>query len=166
MNTWKREDGFYLSTDKDLLNIDIIHQFLSEESYWVKGIDRELTEEMVRNSQLCYGVYNGDPKNDGTLVGFARVVTDFVRFAWLSDVFILPAYRGKGLSKWLIQTIVDHPRLKGARFLLATADAHGLYAQNGFQPLEKPGRFMERKSDMNVIQEGYRLTNTRSDTLN
>ncbi|MBO9128947.1 GNAT family N-acetyltransferase [Bacillus sp. 165] len=79
---------------------------------------------------------------------FARVVTDFVRFAWLSDVFILPVYRGKGLRKWLVQTIVEHPRLQGTRFLLATADAHGLYAPRGFNPLEQPEMFMERKSDV------------------
>ena len=97
---------------------------------------------MVRHSldhSLCFGLYEKSRQ-----VGFARVVTDRATFAWLCDVFILEEYRGRGLSKWLVECVMAHPALQGLRrFLLATRDAHGLYARHGFTPLEEPTRFLE-----------------------
>lgn len=141
---WTRNDGFTISTDKSHLDVEMIFQFLSEESYWVKGIPKELVEASIQNS-LCFGIYEGDPAvGNPKQVGFARVVSDFVRFAWLADVFVLPEYRGRRLSKWLISVIVEYPGLKGTAFNLATKDAHSLYAQFDFKPLENPERRMVR----------------------
>jgi N-acetylglutamate synthase-like GNAT family acetyltransferase len=133
------QKGVYtISTDPEKLNIDLIHHFLSNESYWAKGIPRQTVERSIQHS-LCFGVFEQQQQ-----VGFARVVTDYATFAWIADVFILPAYRRQGLSKWLVQTIRAHPGLQGLRrWLLATADAHQLYAQYGFTPLPHPERFME-----------------------
>jgi len=130
--------AYRISTDPSLLQIDIIYRFLTEESYWAKGIPRDLVETSIRNS-LCFGVYHENEQ-----VGFARVVTDFSRYAYLCDVFVLPTHRGKGLGKWLVETVVSHPMLaRLARITLGTRDAHGLYAQYGFQPLQSPERHME-----------------------
>lgn len=130
--------GFQISTDKNLLNIDAIYDYLNNDSYWAKGIARERLEKGIANS-LCFGVYY---QNDQA--GFARIVTDSATFAYICDVFILPAYRKKGLSKWLVQTIVKHPDLQGLRrWSLATADAHGLYSQFGFTQITKPENWME-----------------------
>ncbi|WKB35907.1 GNAT family N-acetyltransferase [Terrilactibacillus sp. S3-3] len=109
---------------------------------------------MVKNSPLCYGVYTADNREQ---VGFTRVITDFVRFSWLADVFILPLHRKKQLGKRLIHTIVSHPKLKGTCFMLATADAHGLYSQYGFHALEEPKDVMIREADMAKILEGHGL---------
>lgn len=120
------------------MDLDVIHGFLTE-SYWAKGISRPLVERSVENS-LCFGVYTQQKQ-----IGFARVVSDFATYAYIGDVFILEEYRGGGLSKWLMQCIVDHPGLQGLRrWSLLTRDAHGLYAQFGFTPLEAPERWMER----------------------
>ena len=130
--------GFSISTDKSLLDFDVIYQFLNEDSYWSQGIPIEKLKRAIENS-LCFGVYLENKQ-----VGFTRVVTDKATFAYLCDVFILPDYRGIGLSKWLIQTIIANPELQGLRrWSLATADAHGLYKQFGFTPLVKPERWME-----------------------
>lgn len=130
--------GYEISTDPDRLDLDLIHGFLSRESYWAQGVPRDVVERAARNS-LCFGVYAGAAQ-----VGFARVVTDKATFALLADVFILPTHRGKGLSKWLMQRVVEHVELQGLRrFMLLTSDAHGLYAQFGFQPVGAPSRFME-----------------------
>src|ERR1700761_4196593 len=130
--------GFSISTDKSLLDFDVIYRFLSEDSYWSQGIPAEKLKRAIENS-LCFGVYIRN-----TQVGFTRVITDKATFAYLCDVFILPGYRGLGLSKWLIQTIIAYPELQGLRrWSLATADAHGLYRQFGFNPLVKPERWME-----------------------
>ena len=119
------------------LDMDVIHGYLTS-SYWAKGISRELVERAVRNS-LCFGVYDGDRQ-----VGFARLVTDQATFAYLADVFILESHRGRGLSKKLMAQIAADPRLQGLRrWVLATRDAHGLYARFGFTPLANPQRFME-----------------------
>jgi N-acetylglutamate synthase-like GNAT family acetyltransferase len=126
-----------VDSDPARLDMDVIHDFLTH-CYWSKGISRELVERAVRNS-LCFGVYDGDRQ-----VGFARLVTDQATFAYLADVFILESHRGRGLSRKLVAAITSDPRLKGLRrWLLATRDAHGLYAQFGFTPLAKPERFME-----------------------
>ena len=114
----------------------MIHESLRT-SYWARGIPREVVERSVRNS-LCFGAYLG-PRQ----VGFARVVTDRATFAYLGDVFVVPEHRGRGVSKRLVQAVLAHPDLQGLRrFLLATRDAHGLYAQFGFTPLTNPEHFM------------------------
>src|SRR5271156_3998120 len=113
---------YEISTDTHRLDLDVIHNFLAEESYWSPGIPRAVVERAIQNS-LCFGLYHHNAQ-----VGFARVVTDKATFALLADVFILKAHRGKGLSKWLMQCIVDHDDLQGLRrLLLLTADAPGLY---------------------------------------
>lgn len=130
--------NYYISTDKTLLDIDAIHDFLSNRSYWSKGISRERVEKAMQNA-LCFGVFE-----DKNQVGYARVITDYATFGYVADVFILENHRGKGLSKALMKTITEHPELQNLRrLLLATADAHGLYAQYGFNLLEKPERWME-----------------------
>jgi GNAT superfamily N-acetyltransferase len=130
-------DNFTVSTDKSKLNIELIHEFLSK-SYWAAGRTREAIERSIKNS-LCFGIYNGNDQ-----VGFARVLTDFTVFAYLADVFILEAYRGAGLGKKLIGTILSYPELKTIkRWMLATSDAHGLYSQFGFKGLSQPEKYME-----------------------
>jgi N-acetylglutamate synthase-like GNAT family acetyltransferase len=126
-----------VDSDPARLDLDVIHGFLTN-TYWSKGISREVVERALRNS-LCYGVYEG-----GRQVGFARVVTDQATFAYLADVFILQSHRGRGLSEKLVAAIAADPRLQGLRrWVLVTRDAHGLYAKFGFTPLAKPDRFME-----------------------
>ena len=135
-----RENGeFTISTDRSRLQLDVIQAFMSEESYWAKSRTLEQTRTAIENS-ICFGVYEGERQ-----IGFARVVSDQATFAYLGDVFILNEFRGRGLSKWLMETIVSHPDLQGLRrWLLATRDAHGLYSQFGFGPLRFPERWMER----------------------
>lgn len=134
---WTR-NSYLISTDKSKIDLDTIYNFLSK-SYWAEGISKQIIQKSIENS-LCFGIYVR-----GTVIGFARVITDFATFAYLADVFIVPQERGKGLSKWLIQVIIDHPQLQHLRrFTLATKDAHGLYAKFGFKPFDKPERWMER----------------------
>ena len=131
-------NGFHFSTDKALLNLPYIHAFLSERSYWAPGIPLDIVRRSVENS-LCVGIYENKKQ-----VGFARLVTDLATFGYLADVFIDEAYRGKGLSKALVAFIFSFEELKFfRRFILATKDAHGLYAQYGFNVLKNPDRFME-----------------------
>jgi len=133
------EDGLVFSTDRARLDIDLIHGFLSRESYWVPGIHREWVEMAIANS-LCFGVYEGRRQ-----LGFARVVTDGAGFAYLGDVFVVESARGRGLGKRLMAFVMAHPQLQRVRrFMLATRDAHELYARHGFAPLANPGVFMER----------------------
>ena len=123
--------------DPARLDMDMIHGFLSR-TYWSPDIPREVVERALANS-LCFGLYE-----DGRQVGFARVVTDRATFAYLADVFVLESHRGRGLAKLLLAEILAHPSLQGLRrWLLATRDAHGLYAQYGFTQLRAPDRFME-----------------------
>jgi GNAT superfamily N-acetyltransferase len=130
---------FTISTDRARLDLDAIHRFLSEESYWARNRSREQTETAIRNS-LPFGLYKGE-----NLVGFARVVTDFATFAYLGDVFVVDEFRGRGLSKWLMETVVGHPDLQGfRRWVLATRDAHSLYEKYGFHGLVHPERWMEK----------------------
>ena len=140
MQTIEREqDGWLFSTDRTRLDRDLIHDFLSRESYWVPNIRREHVETAIANS-LCFAAYR-----DGAQEAYARVVTDGAGFAYLGDVFVVPAARGQGLSKRLMAFVFEHPSLQHVRrFLLATRDAHSLYAQYGFTPLSAPDRFMER----------------------
>ena len=134
---WKR-DGLTISTDRSRLDRDAIHEFLRG-SYWARGIPRELVDRAIDNS-LCFGLYDGD-----RLVGFARAITDFTTFAYLSDVFVLESHRGRGLGTWFMETVLSHPDLQNLRrWMLATADAHGLYQKVGFTALSKPERIMEK----------------------
>jgi len=120
------------------LDLETIHRFLSEEAYWAKNRTLDQTRTAIENS-ICFGVYEGERQ-----IGFARVVTDKATFAYLGDVFILEEFRGRGLSKWLMETIVSHPEIQGLRrWVLATRDAHGLYEQFGFTELKFPERWME-----------------------
>lgn len=130
-------DPLTLSTDPARLQLPVIHEFLSQHSYWAKGIPLETVRRSVENS-LCFGLYQSAEQ-----VGFARVISDRATFAYLADVFVLPDFRGRGLSKWMMEGILQHPDLQGLRvWLLGTADAHGLYTQFGFTPLPKPERFL------------------------
>lgn len=134
------KDDFIISTDKTKLDVRVIHHYLCNESYWAKNIPLQVVEKSIEGS-FCFAVYHNNKQ-----IGFARVITDKATFAYLADVFILEDYRGKGLSKWLMQTIMDNEELQGLRrWLLATKDAHGLYAQYGFTPLDKPERIMGLK---------------------
>jgi N-acetylglutamate synthase-like GNAT family acetyltransferase len=133
-----------VSTDKSKLDISLIHKYISEDSYWAKGVPIEIVKKSIENS-LCFGIYKNDKQ-----VGFARIMTDKATFAYLADVFILPEHRKQGLSKKLMSEIIAHPDLQGLRkMLLATADAHGLYRQFGFKEIEKPQNFMEKKFEYN-----------------
>jgi GNAT superfamily N-acetyltransferase len=128
------KDNFSISTDQGKLDIETIHNFLAN-AYWSKNIPRSIVEKAIRHS-LCFGVYDD---RTGAQIGLARVVSDYATFAYLADVFILEPYRGQGLSKWLMQCILTHPELQGLRrFMLATRDAHGLYSQFGFEPIQHP----------------------------
>ncbi|MDP4084335.1 MAG: GNAT family N-acetyltransferase [Bacillota bacterium] len=143
---WQK-DGFIISTEKRFLDEQVIHQFLSNESYWAKGISREEVSKAIHHSSICFGMFEGNPEEgNAKQVGFARFVTDFVRFAYLMDVFIIPEYRGIGLSKWLMKTITEDSELKNVnQLLLATADAHGLYSQFGFKAIDEPDKYMRRR---------------------
>jgi GNAT superfamily N-acetyltransferase len=130
---------YTISTDPNRLDLDAIDGYLSGESYWAQGRPRDVMQRALEHS-LCFGVYTGDQQ-----VGLARVVTDYATFAWLCDVFILEAHRGKGLGKWLIESVAAHPQLQGLLFCLATRDAHGLYQRyGGFEPMQGLERWMVR----------------------
>lgn len=131
------ENGFIFSDDKKLLDVNAIHHYLSEESYWAKNIPLETVKKSIENS-LCFGIYNKAKQ-----VGFARWVTDSATFAWLCDVYVETEYRGLGLSKKLMSFMIFHPDLLNLRtYRLGTLDAHGLYKQFGFEPIENPERLM------------------------
>jgi GNAT superfamily N-acetyltransferase len=137
MQTEWRRDNYLISTDRSRLDRTVIHQFL-EGSYWARGIPREIVDRCIENS-LCFGLYAGDHQ-----IGFARIVSDLSTFAYLADVFVLESARGRKLGVWLIETIMGHPQLQGLRrWMLATADAHGLYRKFGFTSLSRPERMME-----------------------
>lgn len=128
-----------IDQNKERLDIDMIDQFLRDESYWARERTIEQTRTAIENS-ICFGIYDGDRQ-----IGFARVVSDKATFAYLGDVFIIEEYRGRGLSKMLMQAIIEHPELQGLRrWVLATRDAHGLYEQFEFASLRHPERWMEK----------------------
>jgi GNAT superfamily N-acetyltransferase len=131
---------FTISTENVRLDIDFIHDYLSQRSYWAQGRPREVVEKAIANS-LNFGVYD-----EMEQVGFGRLVTDYATFAWLCDVFIAEAYQGRGLGKWLLSTIVLHPELERLKYIvLATRDAHELYRKYGdFEPIRFPNRMMMR----------------------
>ncbi|MFD5321445.1 GNAT family N-acetyltransferase [Streptomyces sp. NPDC127098] len=137
----RREDGYEIATDPDRVDMDRVHHWLSTDAYWALGRSRETVERCVRAS-LNFGVY--EPA--GGQVAYARVVTDLVAFAWLSDVYVDPAHRGRGLGTWLAASIRDHLapyRLR--RLMLATVDAHGVYEKVGFTPVPDPEHLMVMK---------------------
>lgn len=130
---------FVISTDRMRLDLDVICDFLTKLSYWAIGRPRRVIQRSIENS-LCFGLYHGDDQ-----IGFARVVTDYATFAWVADVFILERWRGRGLAKWLMQVIVDHPELQLLRrWVLTTKDAHSLYEHSGFTRIDQPERFMHK----------------------
>jgi len=133
---------YTITTDPEKMDTDLIHHYLSTQSYWAQERTREQNLKGFANS-LCFGLFYG-----GKQIGFARVITDFAVFAYLADVFILEEYRGKGLSKWLMEIITTFPELQGLRrWMLGTRDAHTLYEKYGFKPLQEPGRWMEKRSE-------------------
>ena len=138
------KNKFIISTDKSKLNIQFIHNYLSNESYWAKNIPVNTVKKSI-NGSCCFGLYINENKNilAATQIGFARDVTDYATFGYLADVFIIEKFRGKGLAKWLMKVIMNHPDLQGLRrWMLATKDAHALYAKFGFLALDKPERIM------------------------
>jgi GNAT superfamily N-acetyltransferase len=138
-----RQDDYWICTDKDRLDVHLIHDYLSRTSYWASGRSLDTVQTSIENS-LCFGVYAA-----GQQVGFARVVTDYATFAWLCDVFVLTSHQGQGLGRRLVETIVAHPELRTlAIFLLATSDAHDLYRRHGgFEGLQAPDKWMVRRHD-------------------
>ena len=129
---------FNVSSDKNKLDIDLIHDFLSTKAYWCLNIPRETVERSIQNS-LCFGVFHEEKQ-----VGFARIISDYATIAYLGDVFVLEEYRGKGLSKLLIETIMAHPDLQGLRrWILLTRDAHDLYRKFGWKDIAEPVVWME-----------------------
>jgi GNAT superfamily N-acetyltransferase len=121
------------------MDVDAIHRYLSEESYWAKGIPRELVARAIDNS-LCFGAFDGEMQ-----VGFSRVITDFATFAYLADVFVIASHRGRGIAQTIIEAVMTHPELQTLRrWHLVTRDAHALYAKFGFAALESPERHMAK----------------------
>ena len=136
----KSINNYLFSTDKKKMQLKVIHDYLSKESYWAQNMPIELIKESIAGS-ICFAIYFNNKQ-----IAYARVITDNATFAYLADVFILEEHRGKGLSKELMRFILDHPSLKKLRrFMLATRDAHGLYKQFGFNALAKPETIMEIK---------------------
>jgi GNAT superfamily N-acetyltransferase len=130
--------GYKISSETDDMDVSVIHGYISR-SYWAKNIPLNTMEKAIKNS-LCFGVFT----DSGNQVAFARMVTDSATFAYLADVFVLEEHRGKGISKWIMKNIIEHPNLQGIRRMtLATSDAHGLYKGFGFKALNSPESFME-----------------------
>ncbi|WP_405844709.1 GNAT family N-acetyltransferase [Streptomyces platensis] len=137
----RREDGYEVATDPDRLDIDLVHHWLSTDAFWALGRSRETVEQSIRGS-LNFGLYDAG----GAQVAYARVVTDLATFAWLCDVYVAPTHRGKGLGTWLAAAVRDHLapyQLK--RTLLATLDAHEVYAKVGFVTVPDPEHLMIMK---------------------
>jgi GNAT superfamily N-acetyltransferase len=133
-----RRENLLISTDPARLDLDAMLDMFSR-SYWAKGRTREVIARYIQHS-LVFGVYDGEKQ-----IGMARIISDYTTFAWLCDVFIDEDYRGHGLGKWLMETILSHSELKDVtRFRLVTQDAHGLYAQYGFKPIPNPEQWMEK----------------------
>jgi len=142
-----RKGQFLISTDRKRLDLDVIHEFLTE-CYWAKGIPREIVARSIENS-LCFGVYEEHQQ-----IGFARVISDFATYAYIGDVFVIESHREQGIGNWLMKCVMEHPSLQNLRrWSLVTRDAHGLYAQFGFTPLQSPERHMELL-DADVYKRG------------
>jgi len=131
-------DGYVLSTDPERIDLDVVHGFLANDSYWARGLDLDVLKRALDHS-LVIGIY----APDGTMAAFARVVTDYAMFAYLRDVFTLPTHRGKGLASWLALEIRNHPELATvSTWMLATQDAHAVYEKAGYRPVPHPGNYM------------------------
>nr|WP_298998711.1 GNAT family N-acetyltransferase [uncultured Allomuricauda sp.] len=136
------ENKCYISTDVSKMNVEFIHKYLSETSYWAQGRSKDLVEKSIENS-LCFGAFNA---NDNQ-VGFARVATDYVVFAWLMDVFIVQDFKGKGIGQLLLQAIMDHPDVKKVNGIgLRTNDAQEFYRKFGFDMVPDPTTWMFKKN--------------------
>jgi GNAT superfamily N-acetyltransferase len=148
-------DEYAISTDQRYLDVALIHRFLSERSYWAEGIPLDVVRRSLDGS-LNFGLYEGDPLvGTSKQIGFARVVTDGATFGWLCDVFVLEDHRGKGLGKWLVDTVLEHPALVGLRrIVLGTRDAQGLYARSGFKAVPEGRMMVLRVRDRAVPAEG------------
>jgi GNAT superfamily N-acetyltransferase len=126
-----------ITSDRGRMDVAAIHQFLSQDSYWAKGVPLEVVQRAIDHS-LPFGAFDGEAQ-----VGFARVITDCATFAYLADVYVLPSHRGRGIAKELMAAVLAHPELQSLRrWHLVTRDAHGLYAHFGFEPLDAPDRHM------------------------
>ena len=131
------KNQFTITTEKEKFDVEFIHSFLTR-SYWAEGISKEVIKRSIEGA-LCFGLFENDKQ-----IGFARMITDKATFAYLADVFIIEEYRGRGLSKWLMEVIMSHPSLQGLRrMMLATRDAHGLYEKFGFTALNNVDRWMQ-----------------------
>ncbi len=133
---------YLISSEKSKINVEAIHDYLCHKSYWAKGRSLENVKKSIDNS-ICFGLY--DSKDN--MLGFARVVTDKVVFAYLMDLFILEEYQGKGLGTKLVKHIIEHPDLQVRLWFLATASAHGLYEKFGFSSLDNPDRYMFKRDE-------------------
>ncbi len=137
IHEWQKGE-YLVTTEQRQLDLDALHRFLAQKSYWARRIPRSVFERSLKNS-LCFGLFQGKKQ-----IGFARCVSDFATVAYLSDVFVLPQYRGRGLAKWLIHCVTSHPELRNLRrWILVTRDAHSLYRKHGFSQLAHPESFME-----------------------
>ena len=146
----KMGTDFFISTDRSKIDIDLVYNYLNQESYWAKHVPMDIVVRSIENS-FCFGVYKKENNYAVTQIGFARVITDKATFGYLADVFILEDYRGRGLSKWLMEEIMNHPELQGFRsWMLGTKDAHGLYEKFGFKKLQHSERIMRL-----VLMDGY-----------
>ena len=132
------QGDYHISTDPYQMDIVAIHDFLSHHSHWARGIPIETVRRSIDHS-LNFGLFHGDKQ-----IGFARIITDYATIAYLGDVYVLPEYRGHGLSKWLMEIVMSYPDLQGLRrWILLTADAHGLYEKTGWKRVAKPELYME-----------------------
>lgn len=156
INEWQRGE-YVISTDQSRLDFEMIHDFLTNSSYWAVGRKIETVKRSIEHS-LSFGLYENDKQ-----VGFARVVTDYATFAWLADVFVLEEARGHGLGTWLVEVILSHPELQGfRRWTLATKDAHEIYRGFGFSELKRPERWMERRDPATQESPDYWADETRA----
>ena len=148
-NEWRRGD-YIISTDRSRLDLNVIHNYLSNSSYWATGRSLETIKRSIENS-LTFGLYKNERQ-----IGFARIVTDYATFAWVADVFVLDSFRGQGLGTWLMEVILSHPELQGfRRWTLSTKDAHELYRKFGFTELKRPERWMERHDPQTQERPDY-----------
>jgi GNAT superfamily N-acetyltransferase len=145
----RRDDGYQADDDLTRIQLDVVHPFLTT-AYWSVGVPRDVVERALAGS-LVVGLY----ASDGAQVGMGRAVTDRATFAWLADVFVLPEHRGRGLGRFVIETLLDHPDLQGLRrIMLATADAHDLYRGYGFEELDDPARYLARRAPGDLYGSG------------
>jgi GNAT superfamily N-acetyltransferase len=142
---WEGQHGYWISDDRSLIDVDVVHGWMSGESYWAKGRQREVTARSIEHS-LVLGLYT----TEGEQAGFARFVTDRATFAWLCDVFVAAEHRGNGAGTFLVQTAVGHPDVAGIRQLLMATPGRSLYRRHGFADLRRPERWLERPAPENA----------------